>query len=472
MSASRRFPRPALELLLVATIPALVACRAPEPSSAVPGETPAACEARQQALLSFIEGLPERSVHASRAIDLPESTLGAVPGNAPVIEISESALVLDSRPVAAGTLEERVAAVRTWAAAQPAVTGARASIYVAAARDTDVKTLRAYLAALPEAVEPRLLVGAVAHRSSREPGNAAGEAQVLVESLLAERDPAERRRLAEQGYRRFSSCAALGNAVEGVAALDAQRRWPALRSALATAVPACRCGELDTDSLERVIAAEQRAGASTLGLLPLAFLRDVRCGASMPLRSIGKLVQQMERFDREFSGQFGKDAVQFDDVLAKERLLGYFCGALPGETLAAEQRQRATLYLRRNGETCEGWRFEPLAPGAPMGTWRRVSGASAGPLAVHYWQAAEEIRLFGPADATKATDTRDWACDTTERLTGVDDHSVHLESGRWFFDEAACRSAPAEQARLTGCFTTLGELPPAAAPKAAPTRGQ
>jgi hypothetical protein len=179
----------------------------------------------------------------------------------------------------------------------------------------------------------------------------------------------------------------------------------------------------------------------------------------MPLRSIGKLVQQMERFDHEFAGRFGKDAVEFDDVFSNERLLEYFCNALPGETLAAQQRKRATVYLRRGGTVCEGWRFEPLAPGAPMGTWRRVSGGTSDPLSVHYWQAAEEIRLFGPVSepGSKPTDEREWACQEKLRLIGVEARSVELEGGRWFFDEEACRLAPAPPLRSTGCFTTLGD---------------
>ena len=441
-----------------------VACRAPAPNSRVAAESATACEDRKRAFVELVRKLPERSVNASIRADLPESTLGAVPGNAPVIEISEPRVVIDAVPVTAPGLFERVQAVRAWGAAHVPAPGSKPVVYLAAARDTDVNTLRAYLAALPETLEPRLLVGTVALAS--EAGDEGEEVESPATRLLAERDPAARRAIAEEGYRQSSSCPEFAHAVESSASLDPERRWPALRAALLDAVPKCRCGDLDTVHLERLLSAEQRAGASTLGLLPLGFLRDVRCGASMPLRSIGKLVLQMERFDREFAGQFGKDAVEFNDVLAHERLLGYFCEALPGETLAAEQRRRATLYLRRSGEPCEGWRFEPLSPGAPMGSWRRVSGGP--PLSVHYWQAAEEIRLFGPVPepATKPTDQHDWACETTQRLVSVDGRSIQLESGFWFFDEAACRSATPDRARpLTGCFATLGEPLPAADPK-------
>jgi hypothetical protein len=454
-------PMIAVRFLFCAAFLAFVSfsCRAPAPSSRVVAEPAAACEERQRGFLELVRKLPERSLNASIRVDLPETTLGAVPGNAPVIEISQSRVVIDSMPVAASGLAERVQAVRVWGAAHVPASGSKPVVYLAAARDTDVETLRAYLAALPETLEPRLLVGTVALAPKAGEGT---EQETPAARLLATRDPAARRAIAEEGYREASSCPEFARAVESSAAVGPEGRWPALRAALLEAVPKCRCGDLDTVQLERLLSAEQRAGAATLGLLPLGFLRDVRCGASMPLRSIGKLVLQMEQFDREFAGQFGKDAVEFNDVLAHERLLGYFCEALPGETLAAEQRRRATLYLRRSGESCEGWRFEPLSPGAPMGTWRRVSGGP--PLSVHYWQAAEEIKLFGPVPepATKPTDRHDWACETTQRLVSVDARSIQLENGFWFFDEAACRSARPDRASpLTGCFATLGEPLPA-----------
>ena len=441
------------------------------------------CEARQARFVEFLSKLPERPVNASIRADLPESTLGAVPGSAPVIEITAGALVIDGQPVRSTALPERIEAVRAWSAAHALGPAGKAVVYVAAAHETDVRTLRAFLAALPESFDPRLLVRTLPspatvptrarHSAPQGEGDATPGAAALAERLLSERDPKARRALAEQGYRNYSRCPDLAAAVESVSALDPQSRWPALRSRMTEAVPRCRCSDLDTPSLERLLSAEHRAGASTLGVLPLAFLRDVRCGASMPLRSIGKLVRQMEDFDREFAGQFAGDAVQFDDVLGSERLLGYFCGALPGETLAAEQRQRATVYFRRSaGGSCEGWRFEPLSPGAPMGTFRRIS-PSGNPLAVHYWQAAEELRLFGPVPepATKPTDPGTWACDGNQRLRSVDARSIELENGRWFFDEAACRDAALDVARpMTGCFATLGEQAAPAEEKAAPER--
>jgi hypothetical protein len=444
--------------LLVACVFGLpFGCRPPAPGAvAIAPETRAACTERQRGFVEFVKRLPERSVSAAIRADLPESTLGAVPGNAPVVEISETQLVADGTRLASNGIAERARALAAWLAAHPPA-AEKSILYVAASRDTDVKTLRGHLAAIPEAIELRLLVGTVADAKART--GERGRAAEFAARLLEERNPAMRGEIAAEAYREFARCDAFARAVDSVAALDAHARWPALRGALIEAAPSCDCSELDSKSLEPVLVAEQRAGASTLGLLPLEFLRDPRCGASMPLRSIGKLVTQMENFDREFAGQFREDAVEFNDVLANERLLNYFCDALPGETLAAAQRERGTLYLRRDTDLCEAWRFEPLSPGAPMGTWRRVGNAGEPPLAVHYWQAAEEIRLYGPlgAEATKPTDRRDWPCDQNLKMVGVSAGSIELEGGRWFFDARTCRDAPPEQrTRVPGCFSTLG----------------
>jgi hypothetical protein len=79
-------------------------------------------------------------------------------------------------------------------------------------------------------------------------------------------------------------------------------------------------------------------------------------------------------------------------------------------------------------------------------------------LAFHYRQAAEQIRVFGPASAEPAsrpTDSAEWACDQTFRLKGIDERSIQLESGRWFYDEATCRKADAASVPPPGCVATL-----------------
>src|SRR5690606_12577970 len=420
--------RMGLGLVLVAGPLALSACRQ---ASSAPVESPASpeqCEAGKRDLLALLEHLPARALAAPTRVPLPESLLGRAPGSGPVLELDARSASFDSEPLPGGTLAERVEALRVRAAGL--VSG---DVFVAAAPDVDVRTLRAHLSALPESLTAHLLVRTRAARVASDgstPGDT-GAAATIAAELLAERDPGARAALARDAYQQFSRCDAVAHAVASVEGKPHDRRWPALRGALLEAVPRCACGELDATSLKQVVVAEQRAGTMTLATLPASFLRDVRCEASMPLRSVQKLLRQIEDFDQEFAGSFGRDEVRFEDVVTNERLLNVFCNALPGETLASVQRAHAHVYFRpSDGSPCEPWQFEPLSPGAPMGTWRRVSGA---PLAFHYWQAAEAIRLFGPVPdgaPSKPTDTGPWSCDETKKLVGVDATSVALEQGR------------------------------------------
>jgi hypothetical protein len=332
-------------------------------------------------------------------------------------------------------------------------------LYVAAAPDLDVQTVRAFLVHVPDFVELRLLVRTPPMKQARDRG-ASAAARNLSARILLEPNPNLRKRLADEGYATFSACGAFTSASASILETDPQKRWPALRGALEKALPACECKSLDTASLRLLISAEQRAGAASLGWVPLSFLRDERCDATMPLRAIKKLVGQIEAFDEEFSAGVDRDALRFGDVVENDRLRVYFCDPLPGEELAAKARTRSTLYFRPPGsETCQSWAFEPLALGTPLGTMRR---AGTNPLAFHYWQAAEEIRVFGPIDPaapTKPTDSRTWPCDETLHLTGVDSSSIQLDAGRWFYGEAACRRTR-DEVRAAGCFGTRAASPP------------
>jgi hypothetical protein len=88
-----------------------------------------------------------------------------------------------------------------------------------------------------------------------------------------------------------------------------------------------------------------------------------------------------------------------------------------------------------------------------MGTWRRVGTPGTPELAFHYWQAAEEIRLFGPITGeSKPTDARDWECQERFRMVGVDARSIRTETTRWFLDEATCLSTPPEPVSA-GCVS-------------------
>ena len=395
---------------------------------------------------------------AAGFVDLPLTTLGVSPGTGPVLEVSTTKVVLDGKVLSETTLDQRVQRVADWLSERVTPSsGEKTVLYVAASADLDVSTLRAYLTKVPEAMDLRLLVRTEA--GSAPAGTAANpEALEIARELLSEQDPERRASRSLEAYRSFSSCSAFDEAVAASSSAPREQRWPARRTALIEASRQCRCSELDTASLQPIASAEQRAGAAGLGALPAAFLRDHRCEASMPRRSIGKLVKQMEAFDAEFAGGWQNDALKFEEVLGNERLLNYFCNALPGETLAARQRTRATLYFRpRGANACQEWRFEPLAPGAPMGTLRRVVKANQSALAFHYWQAAEEIRLFGPVpqDApTKATDQREWPCEQKYHLVSVDSRSIETETGRWYLDESACLAAPPKD-DPAGCVSAL-----------------
>jgi hypothetical protein len=416
------------------------------------------CQENEQDLVAFVDKLPAETLIAPLSVELPQCSVGGLPGGGAVLEISEKTVVLEGAKVEGRTLAERVAGVRAWSEQRSSGSQAPETLYVAASPEVDVQTLRAYITQIPEKIRLRLLV-----RAPAAAGQPTSNAPVggPAERLLAERDPRAREALARDGFAEYSRCASVAQAVQSVEGLGARERWPRLRNAVRAALPGCACSELAPDGLKQMLVAEQRAGTATMAALPLGFLRDERCGASMPLRSIGKLLSQIESFDREFSGDWQKEALEFEQVLTDERLIGYFCNALPGETLAALARARATLYWKVPGaEACEPWRFEPLSPGAPMGTWRRV-GADSKPagLAFHYWQAAEEVRLFGPAAETppsKPTDHGPWACDEQKRLVSVDASSIELEHGRWFFSPAACRDARAESDLLRGCSAERG----------------
>lgn len=410
-------------------------------------DTPAACEARKASLISLVAALPARALATDLHTELPESTLGVAPGAGPVLEVTETSLALDG--------------VRLDAAAWPARAEAlppHGVLYVAAAPDVTIRALRAAVLPVAPTTTLKLLVRVHAAPPPPDP-NGSPRGEEVAARVLAEHDPAVRKSVAEQGYAEFSNCPALAAAVTGASGAPANARWPKLHGALAAALPACACSSIDATALRSLVSAEQRAGTATLGALPLDFVRDERCDASMGLRSVKRLLGQMESFDADYAGKITDDAVRFEQVITSDRLLVQFCDALPGETLAALERRKATIYWRVPGSAeCEAWTFAPMSPGAPMGTWRRAATAQSPAAAFHYWQAAEEISVFGPVvtdPPSKPTDEREWSCRQNFKLTGIDGDSVTHESGRWFFSEAACRAAN-ETAATSGCTTTQG----------------
>jgi hypothetical protein len=445
---------------------AFAGCRAKPAFSAGREQTPAACAAEHAELVAFVDHLPARALGAELRSDLPLSTLGMAPGAGPVLSLTETSLSFDGEPLPPEAWAERARSVP-----------ATGSLYVAAAPDVTIRRLRTAVSPLPGSLDLKLLVrtagiagAAPASTDTPEPAHA------IAAQLLNERDADAQKRLAQRAYAEFSNCSELISATAAVSGTNARERWPGVKQAFATNLPRCRCEAIDAPALRAVLSAEQRAGTATLGAVPLSFVRDERCDASMGLRSVKRLLEQIEKFDADNAGNYGDDAVRFEQIVTNDRLREQFCDALPGETFAALGKARASLYLRVAGsDACEAWRFEPLAPGAPMGTWRRVPAGGEPALAFHYWLAAEEVSVFGPLDTTtasKPTDERSWSCRENYKLIGIDGDSLTIEGGRWFFNEASCRAA-APVAALPGCVGVIASgappTPPAlTTPAAAP----
>lgn len=437
----------------------VAACRASAPADVA--TSPEQCQADRAHLIGLLEALPERGLALRGRSDLPMASLGGVIGSGRIIDITEGELRLDGEALPGATPRERIETLRVRLLEEsvtPRAGVAPSLLYLAANRDLDAQSLRAHLAAIPESYDIHLVFQAPAAPE------AAPAAPDFADQLLSERDLPKRHALARAAYARHARCPALLTAVDAVAAGDPAERWPKLRGALLESLPRCSCNELDSMELREIVLAEQRAGAAALGALPFGFMRDERCGATFGLTPLQKIVADIQAFDEEFAGGYGREALEFDQVVTNERLLNYLCQALPGETLAALQRARHTFYWKIEGVPgCQPWQFEPLAPGSPMGTWRRESDADTDtPLALHYWQGAEEIRLYGPVTtaASKPTDEREWTCNQDFRMRGIDDSSIALEQGRWYFERAACERARERDAIFPGCVAALAGGPP------------
>lgn len=429
-------------LVLSALVAAFPACREPAGRAAEAPLGPEQCEREKASVVELVQALPRETLRTDLGA-LPESTVGGPPQPGPVLEVSTTALRFEGSDVTVAELAARLGSP------------APRIVYVAAAPDTTIGRIRAAVAPLPRSTELSLLVHMRREKGLHATAPGASErARALVAAVLSERDAPLRREKLREGYAEFSSCDSLGQAVERADQAPERERWPLLRDGALAALPSCACDSLSGPSLRALLAADQRAGTASLAALPLSFVRDERCNASMPLRSVGRLLEQIEKFDEEYAGKWQDDTLRFEQIVTNDRLLVQFCDALPGETLAALERAKRSVYFRAPWrEGCDAWSFEPLAPGAPMGTARRGPRGSGSTF--HYWQAAEEISLFGPLTpgaASKPTDEREWPCKTTYKLTGIDGDAITLESGRWFFTEAACRAAPASTA-VGGCVT-------------------
>lgn len=395
---------------------------------------------------------------------LPVAAIGRPPGAGRVLGIGEQGAWLDGEPLGGADAVGRTQALEVRAGT---LGGAGAvPLYLAAHPDVDVRTIRRFVEVIPAEVPLRLLIAA-------PPAPAGGSGtQGVAAPIFAERDPSRRRRLSEDAFSRAAPGTPVAEAVRSVTATDPGARWPALRAALLTAVERADCARLDTGALGELASAEQRAGAGALTWVPASFLRDARCGASMPLRSTRKLVRQIEAFDAEFAGRFTGDAVSFDDVLVDPRLGVAFCDALPGETLAARARAREPLHVRRASGGCAEVTFASIAPGSPLGSLR-VAGSA---LSFHYALVAEELRVFGPVAGdppSHPSDPGPFRCDETLALTGIEGRGLRLGPHAAEFRRTDCEGSPPPPEPGEGCLSAAlgGRLPRERVPASPPDGG-
>lgn len=428
------------------------ACRAARPAES----DGLSCEEGKAKLIEVLEQLPSEQVSTPTQVDLPTSAFAGAYRSGILIELAEPELRLNGVEIIGENREERVAGLRQalanvlpndWSNSSPnsSPNGADTPLSLGVRHDTDMRTLHDYLRGVPAGLPIRLLFNTPPLQGDQS-DPLSGELE-LPDQVLAELDPAKRLTLLRQGYAEYSTCPGVDAAAASVADQSAAERWPSLRPALLAALPACPCEQLQAGPLRRLLAAEQRAGSLGVGSVTAAFLRDWRCRASMPLASVQQLLDDIEEFDSEFSGDWQEDALVFDQVVTDERLLVYMCQAMPGDVAASLQRSGVSLYwkLPGPGSSCQAWRFEQLARGAPMGSLRMQEG----PVRFHYRQAGNDVRLFGPVhDESLPTEQRLWPCDHNLHLDSVDHQSISLSNGgQWFFSEEACLEAPAISAK-------------------------
>lgn len=425
------------------------------------------CEERQRQLVTVLQALPDETLNTPLSVPLPSATLAGAFGKGPVLEVFEARALFDGREVPGNTLEERTSALRDLV---PPASAPNAPLYVAATANVDMRTLQGYLAALPDGYDPRLAFV----RPAAPPGAAnaqspdeAAEDTAHSEKLLVERDPTARRRIAASGYQEYSECEAVDAAVAAQSTASEATRWPALKRSMIEAVPRCACSDINPDGLRNLLVAEQRAGNVALGSMPAAFLKDVRCKASMPLRTVQQVLADVENFEVEFSGSWDETGVRFEEVVTNERLLNYLCSAMPGELFESVSAEFATVYLKTaKAPQCRAYRLEPVARGAVFGTLRAQDTTPAAPEAsYHYRLGGNDLRVFGPLPSveSRATDEGPWACNEDLKLSDSDAASIAVEGGgRLYFTRAACEASAAD-ALFPGCVFDP-TLTPAVAP--------
>lgn len=432
------------------------------------------CEERQRQLVDVLESLPDQTLNSPVRVPLPTATLAGHFGKGPVLELSEGAVLFDGQRLPGQTQDERIAALgRVAAPSAPSAPGV--PVYVAASPATDVRTLQAYLSVLAPAYDLRLVFSrpATPEALPEDPTEEAADT-AYADQLLLERDPAVRRRIAAEGYQTYSDCEAVDAAASAHQSAPEGTRWAGLKRAMIAAVPKCKCSDIDPDGLRSLLVAEQRAGNVAVGSMPAGFLRDVRCRASMPLRTVQQVLGDVESFEAEFSGNWDDSGVRFEEVVTNERLLNYLCTAMPGELFESISAEFATVYLKHTKATgCQAYRLEPVARGAVFGTFRAVQTATSNPApSFHYRLGGNDLRVYGPLSnaESRPTDEGPWSCNKDLKLSGADAHFIQAEGGgRLYFDEQSCEAAPQAPAFDTCTFDpTSTPLPLAVSPSPEP----
>lgn len=424
------------------------------------------CEERQTQLVSTLKTLPELVLTGPTNVPLPESSLAGAFGQGNVLEINEPLVVFNGTTLGGKTQSERVEQLRAAALAIPTVTSGN-PLYIAAFAQTDMRSLHNYLGALPESFDLRLTF---LRPSPPETTTEEGDSAVYADKLLLERNPQARRRIAIAGYDEYSDCPAIDQAVKALENEPTASRFAKLKAALLRAVPQCPCSDIDPDGLRLLVAAEQRAGNVALGSSTANFLRDARCRASMPLRSVQQILTDVERFEDEFSGNWDATGVTFEQVVTDERLLNYLCNAMPGELFESASADFSSLFVRTlNAPECREFRLEPVARGAVFGTLRAVNNPSQ---SFHFRLGGNDLRLFGPLPTAESrpTDPGPWACDKNHKLSASDSSYLQIESGgRLYFTRQACEQARMHEAVPSTCAFDPSLVP--ALPEAPTTEG-
>ena len=413
----------------------------------------ASCDEDKRQLTSALSQMPEVAARAAFAVTLPSAALEGGIADGDVLELSASLVRLNGSPLlGSGTRAKVEALADALQADDVSAASDNKHLYLAVAEDVNIRFLHDFLRVIPQDRDLRLVF-------ARPPlaDSAGGPAESLepAERLLLEADPSERESIASQGYQQYSACEPLLQAVQSVNGTPPQERWLRLRPAVSSVLARCDCQTLDGEGLIRLLHAERRAGDVAFGSVTGNFLRDVRCRASIPLQSSGQVLRDIVRFDQEFSGDWEQDELVFSTVVTDERLLNYLCPAMPGEVLEAEARAVRSIYLKSDSGTCQEWAIEPIARGAPLGTFRSVKDER---LAFHYRIGGNQVQILGPANsaAESITSGGPWQCNEMVHLNDVTSTYLGLTGGgRWFFERAACRRSDAQGAAFSGCLSEV-----------------